>query len=210
MEQPTDLQPAKPHTYGKDKTPHPQHVRDTVQVMFCQGVTPSIISSQTGVPINTVNTWAKRHGWTRVRDSLTSSRNRIAQAVISESLIDASKAVREGLATELRDQIAALKRDPVRRASGLRNVAGVQGRAAVVKTIADAASTVFGWQGEQKVSLIAPMCGPAVDVQAEVTTEPAALPADQAAQLAPMVGAAGDLDAGPDQASLREGEVKAG
>lgn len=81
---------------------------------------------------------------------------------------------------ELQHQVKLMRANPATRPAQLATKAGEQGRASVVKTLADAAAAVFCWQTETKVGLIAPMPDAApIDVKSELAnpTEPSANPA---------------------------------
>lgn len=68
----------------------------------------------------------------------------MSKAVIS-SLAKQGNKLRTALATELDQQAECLAREPVAAYSELANSKDGQGRAAVVKTIVEAATKVYGW-----------------------------------------------------------------
>lgn len=105
-------------------------------------------------------------------------------AVINRSLaigspgLQARDRIRDAIASELLSQLTVLQNDPVKDASELRNTRERQGRAAVVKTIADAAGSIFDFQEHTtgmiwaaelaKPAAVKPTSACVIDVPAEV------------------------------------------
>lgn len=65
--------------------------------------------------------------------------------VVANGLMKQGVRLRTALATELDQQAECLAREPVAAYSELANSKDGQGRAAVVKTIVEAATKVYGW-----------------------------------------------------------------
>lgn len=161
----------------------PEAVRDEVKVLFVAGFTPEHISKQKGVNPRTIHQWSRRHGWINLRDKLQGKVNKAVVATVTNGLQSQSDSIRARLASELERSTAALEKTPVRGANALANTPARQGRAAILKTLADTAATVFDWSAGSVSGLV--LVGsfsqadpdnqiqPVVEVASTVTPEPA-------------------------------------
>jgi hypothetical protein len=131
--------------------------RETVKLLYIQGVKTSVIAAETGVKQGTIKTWANRYGWNQLgarANAVLVSRGEARLRESTRTLQAASQALRGGLSEELLDQLAVLRSQPPRRTADLGNSPRGQGRAAVAKTLAEAASLVHDWDAEHAPGLI--------------------------------------------------------
>lgn len=136
--------PAKrPPPRGK---PIPKEVRELAKSLYVQGLNWEAIAHQTGVSQPTLNKWVTRGGWVALRDQtrhvLHNQGQKTMITVIANDLIHRSKAIRHTLAEEVEHQAHVLRAEPANKAAQL---AGRNGRAAVLKTIVESAATIFDW-----------------------------------------------------------------
>ena len=143
--------PAVPTT----TTPDPR--RETVKLLYIQGLRPQEISRQTGVKVSTIGQWACRKGWSKIRQQskqlLVKAGTNALLAETSATLKGVSERVRKTLAHELVGQVDALETVPVTY-EGLGNTPAGEGRASVVKRIVETAAQVFDWDSQRASGLI--------------------------------------------------------
>lgn len=143
-----------------------------------KGFTYDQIAKELGCKANTLRIQFTRKGYTK--HVALATKGIQGQAVVSESkpMKDGSKLKAE-LAEELEEQLMALRSLPVR-AAQLGNTPEGQGRAAIVKTIAETGKIAHGWGNDSVtiqfgVSMLADqdVGRPAIDVSAERVEIPA-------------------------------------
>lgn len=150
-------QPPKPNVRGCKG--HPPETRELVKTLFMSGLPSTRISADTGIPKRTIQKWAIAGHWGTIRTAIQDRGMQYAKFVVEGSLSAVSKQVRADLAREVADQVAVLRDKRPTKLADLQNTKYRTGRATTVKTIADTASAVFGWESETKVGLIVPMVG---------------------------------------------------
>lgn len=146
--------------------------REIVKTLYVQGFTPVTIQAKTGVNHRTVQTWSKRYNWRVLRAKVRGDLDASAMEVAKSSLNEQSKRLKERLSGELNDQMSVLERYPIKSAKALANTRYGQGRAAVVKTIVESASTIYGWSADNKHTLVQVNVLNQVDLDATDATEP--------------------------------------
>jgi len=154
------------------RTPDPR--RDTVKLLYLQGLTPAIIAAQTGVLYGTVRKWVSRDGLAKLRSKAKQTLVDHAQgALIRESASElrrASQQIRSRLSSELASQVELLARSPARSIAALANSPARQGRTALVKSLAEAAALVHDWDSDKPAGIIL-----AVDLRQGMLTGPSAV-----------------------------------
>lgn len=124
-----------------------QDKKDVALALYLQELTWAAISEKTGVLVGTLRKWSARGNWTALRDktkaALVSTAAPGMQMQVATDLAKKGQQMRERLSSELAGQLDVLERSPAKSVKELR-----QGRSQVVKTIAEAGSKVFGWDGD--------------------------------------------------------------
>ena len=123
----------------------PESTRIIAQALVIQGFSLRVVSEKTGLKLRTIQTWARRYGWRELRDKTKQEVNQAVAIAAASALDEFSTRSREWLAGEVQEQIGAQRNSPIKKPSELANSPKRQGRAAVLKTVTDAASTIFGW-----------------------------------------------------------------
>jgi hypothetical protein len=135
-------------------TKKPESTRTIAQALVIQGFSLRVVSEKTGLNPRTVQTWARRYGWRELRDKIKQEVNPATEAEPGAGVVAVSlprerselsvhdEKVRIGLAKSLAAQVEVMSQSPPKKVSDL---TGREGLAQATKTIADAASTVFGW-----------------------------------------------------------------
>jgi hypothetical protein len=124
------------------------------QVLYSQGLRFDDISSKIGVKASTLRKRAVRHGWATVR---TAALTAVAQTGVEtggRTLAARSERVRDCLAEDLERAASLLAAQPPSTVRELANTPAGQGRAAVAKTIADTAASVFDWRDSSQQGLV--------------------------------------------------------
>lgn len=161
--------------------------KDTALALFLQDLKWAAISEQSGVPVGTLRKWAARGNWAALRDKTKEGLKQAGQQglhlQVATDLAKQGQQLRERLSKELAGQVDVLERAPAKTVKELR-----QGRSHVVKTIAEAGSKVFGWDGDggkdQAVNLTFLT---AIRVEAPQPVVPCGEPLDQAIDITPQV-----------------------
>jgi hypothetical protein len=157
---------------------------EQAKALFFQGLTLPLIAQAVSVPLSTINKWSQRGKWSMLKEQTKGAlvqglRKDLAIGIIPPSspqnaLAPASRRLREQLASELEAQAAVLAQNPVQRVSELGNTPQGEGRASVVKRIAETAAIVHDWDQSTEAGLVivtdmkgsAPEeLAPAIDVQ---------------------------------------------
>lgn len=124
-----------------------QDKKDVALALYLQELTWAAITEKTGVAVATLRKWAERGQWRALRDKAKAALVQAAapgmQMQVAADLAKQGQRLRERLSNELAGQVDVLERSPAKTVKELR-----QGRSQVVKTIAEAGSKVFGWDGE--------------------------------------------------------------
>ena len=113
------------------------------QVLYVEGEAYADIAERVGVTPATLRQHAKRHGWKQLRQDALAAVSR----AVTKSLLERARDTRNRLAEEVERQAGLLTECPPKSLAELANKG--QGRTAVVRTIAQTAADVFGWQPEQ-------------------------------------------------------------
>ena len=148
--------------------------RDTVKLLYLQGLTPAVIATQTGVRVGTIHKWSTRQGWTKLRTEAKNVLVGHAQGALvrenANELRRASQQIRSRLSSELASQVELLARSPARSIAALANSPARQGRTALVKSLAEAAALVHDWDADKPAGIIL-----AVDLRQGMLTGPNAV-----------------------------------
>jgi hypothetical protein len=163
----------------------PETIRASAQALVIQGFTFSEISSKTGVNQRTVQTWARRYGWLKLREKPTESLNPAGQEVTenapeNERGASVSIRVRQKLGQEYEKQLDALQKIAV-----VSKLPHLSERAVLTDKIAAGAAKTFGWAstqpggmirvGEMRSVTVVESAAPSPEeAQAQVQVEPAA------------------------------------
>ena len=142
-----------------------QELKQKAKQLFHEGLKWSKISEETGVASNTLRVWGHRGKW---KEELQEAKRLIetskakclviasVQANPSQKALQSSgNRLRTSFATVIEQSTAALLESPITNASELANTPERQGKAAVIKTLVDAAATVFDWSGQRNQGYIA-------------------------------------------------------
>lgn len=128
--------------------------RELVKLLWLQGLKIPQIAEQTGLKPGTIKTWAHRGNWAETRSKAKEVLGTVPKQVvameIAKDLQAQSKAIREQLSDELRDQVATLRDKPAK----YKDLPGKYGRASTTLTIANTAAKVFGWSEQTGNSVI--------------------------------------------------------
>ena len=155
-----------------------EEVFETVRALYFQGLKTSAISEMTGVKQKTIRTWSTRYGWGVIASELNGEMKQAVVRSVRREIAKLSEELRLELADEVLEQANALRKKRIRSASELGNKNGVQGRAAVTKTIVESAEKVFGWDGQQtRTPLLRGDFPDEIDVHSETSVESPATPA---------------------------------
>lgn len=127
--------------------------RSIAQALVIQGFSFREVSEKTGLNLRTIQTWARRYGWRKLRDETKREVNQAIVRATGTALSELSTQVREWLAAEVQEQIAALRNLPVK-ATALANSPKGEGRSSLVKRIADTASVVFDWDDQYAPGIV--------------------------------------------------------
>lgn len=122
---------------------------EQAKALFLQGLTPVQIGQRLDMKPDTVTKRAIRDDWLTQRAAVAAN----VDQIVSKAIIQRGASIRGKLASELDKQADALAREPVVSYGELANTKDRQGRASVVKTIAEAASKVYGWDNDANASL---------------------------------------------------------
>jgi len=146
-------------------------IRETVKLLFLQGVKTNLIAQETGVKPGTIKTWSHRFGWanlvaTAKRQLVSRATTALVQETTGE-LRRASQQIRSRLSSELASQVELLARSPARSIAALANSPARQGRTALVKSLAEAAALVHDWDADKPAGIIL-----AVDLRQGMLTGP--------------------------------------
>jgi hypothetical protein len=123
----------------------PETIRASAQALVIQGFTFSEIASKTGVNQRTIQTWARRYGWLKLREKPMESVNPGGLEVIEngpegERGGSVSIRVRQKLGQEYEKQLDALQKIAV-----VSKLPHLSERAVVTDKIAAGAAKTFGW-----------------------------------------------------------------
>ena len=128
--------------------------RELVKQLVIQGLKISKISELTGVKPKTIRTWSGRGEWSKIASdssvALEQTGEKALAVQVARNLAERSEAVRSKLAMVVEDQADLLVQDPAAKLSQLANSPKGQGHASVVKTVTEAASTIFGWKDKEE------------------------------------------------------------
>ncbi len=126
--------------------------REVVRALALQGLKPAQIAEKVGMKSSTVKTWLHRMGVSKTvsetKEILETGPRQDMALGIATDMAAKSKAAQAALSDVMMNQISVLQNDPVTRTGQLRNTPAGQGRAAVAKTVVEAASKVFGWDAQ--------------------------------------------------------------
>jgi hypothetical protein len=137
----------------------------TALALFLQGLKHSEIAEQLGVTPAAVRKQCSRHKWVELRPTSIETAAHYAGKAGS-SMAKRSESLRVELSQEIEAQLKALRSKPVK-ATEIGNAG--EGRASIVKRLADAAALVHGWDNEgiQGIIVIGDMLATAPDDVAE-------------------------------------------
>lgn len=127
-----------------------EDVFEVAKAFVTQGVKTSVISERTGVNPKTIRTWSRRYGWIKTASIVRQDVNQAVTATVVDDLKSIGGRVREALAVEIESQAQLLAKEPAESIKDLATSQGKQGRAVIVKTIAETAGNVFGWNESPK------------------------------------------------------------
>lgn len=148
--------------------------------LYVQGVPVPDISKETGVKPSTIYKRAVRGKWTQVKErsrrlaSLAPIKRQglavVVQTGPQNALQSSSNRVRSDFASVLEQATTALLKSPINEPGELPNTPERQGKAAVIKTLVDAAATVFDWSAQRNQGVVVfeqstLQDEPAIDVQ---------------------------------------------
>jgi hypothetical protein len=132
----------------------PETIRASAQALVIQGFTFSEIASKTGLNQRTVQTWARRYGWLKLREKPTESVNPGGTEVTENAPEGGGGAsvairVRQKIGQEYEKQLDALQKIAV-----VSKLPHLGERAALVEKITSGAAKTFGWAPAQAGGLI--------------------------------------------------------
>ena len=128
-------------------------LRETVKLLYYQGLNPSVIIEQTGVKHGTLRTWINRYGWNnRLADAKQMLVARGTTALVNEATQDLAKLsehTKQRLAKHLVKGVENL--DKLKAPKGLK---GISNHAAAINAVVANANKVVGWDGERDGKII--------------------------------------------------------
>jgi hypothetical protein len=133
--------------------------RELAKALYLQGQPYKEIEAATGVRQGTIRGWAMRDEWsnlvklTKAIPKQVIGRMSVNVNVASPAASEQSARVRNALGAAVESQAMALAASETR-LEDLPNTPARQGQAAVLKTIADAASTIFDWDSQHTPGII--------------------------------------------------------
>ena|SRR5690349_2276894 len=134
---------------------NPETLRETVKLLFYQGLKTRVISEETGVKPATIKTWINRFKWNRTVSEANGIREARAAVngagEVAVSMSARSAQLRSELADEIQNQLAVLRRNPVK--PGEIGNSG-EGRASIVKRLAETACLVHNWAAENTPGIV--------------------------------------------------------
>ena len=141
--------------------------RETVKTMYLRGVKPWVIQQETGVPPGTQHNWGMRYGWAEL---LAKTRQVIAHRGIKA--LQQDHTLRLKLRNEVKSQVAALERTPVKNIKELGNTPEREGRTSLLCRMVSAVKEIDDWGAAAKPGLILGelLSNEAVDVESTVNT----------------------------------------
>jgi hypothetical protein len=169
-----------------------ESVRNTVAALFTNGLTVREIETETGVKQATIRTWINRFRLQQTKEKARQalkSRNRGVLAVIEparKAIPGVSGRLRGVLSRELEAQVAVLERKPPESLLELKNTPEREGRASMVKRIAETAALVENWEDQHAPGIVVMLESMTPPEEQERSIEASAtvdmLPADPAAE----------------------------
>lgn len=126
----------------------PNTTKESAKALFLQGVSLSDIGQRLDVKPDTVGKWAARYQWLIQKQAVQAQVQKIVSASVVSSLTKQGMSHRKVLARELQSHAEALAQRPVVGIGELFTTKEGQGRTALVKTLVEASSVVFGWDAE--------------------------------------------------------------
>jgi len=136
----------------------PDSIRELAKALYIQGVKMSVIVQQCQVKEKAIRNWVKRGNWpdlaSRATQPLIHKLQRGLAVETANTLQAMGDQIRDKLSRELLDQVQLLTKQPARDVSDLATVKGIQGRASVVKTIAETAAVVHDWGSQSSAGLV--------------------------------------------------------
>ncbi len=112
--------------------------------LYAQGVPYAAIAERVGVTQASLRQRAHRYGWRALRDTSLAT----VSQVVTKTLMERARDVRDMLGVEVERQALVLGREPPTHCAELRSGPEGQGRAATVETVLKSAERVFGWERE--------------------------------------------------------------
>lgn len=128
-------------------------VRDQAKALYLAGIPLSDIGQKLDTRRDTIAKWVIRYEWHVQKAAVdTQVKKAISNTVVS-ALSKRGANQRQALAQELEAQAATLAASPPA-IGDLHNTKARQGRAAMVKTLVEASSVVYGWQEQGAMGII--------------------------------------------------------
>ena len=129
-----------PRTISPRSKAWPMKTRETVKTMYLRGVKPWVIQQETGVPPGTQHNWGMRYGWAEL---LAKTRQVIAHRGIKA--LQQDHTLRVKLRNEVKSQVAALERTPVKNIKELGNTPEREGRTSLLCRMVSAVKEIDDW-----------------------------------------------------------------
>jgi hypothetical protein len=136
------------------------------QALYLQGLPHAEIAARVQVTEASLRKRASRRKWYQLRTASITAAAQHGLNRTGETLAKRSAQVREALSEEIQDQVSILRSKRPRSPAELRNQPSGEGRASLVKKVAETASIVHDWKTEHApgILLVSDMRGTAPDL----------------------------------------------
>lgn len=145
----------------------PLELREQAKALYLQGLSTTEISQETGVQYGTVRAWISRGDWRTLRNDTRSKLVTAKERAVSRHITlvqsparmpdNKPSRLRGAVSRELEAQVAVLEQNPPSSLQELKNTPEREGRASMVKRIAETAALVENWEDQHAPGIIVMM-----------------------------------------------------
>jgi len=109
--------------------------------MAVQGIPVTVVSKKMGIPLTTLNKWARAEGWTKLRQTFEADQTAVHRSIVEKAAEEARNGAAQDLATSVRN---------LRAVPQVADLDALGKRARVINDLVTAGSKLFGWGEEGK------------------------------------------------------------
>ncbi len=147
----------------------PEDIKEQAKALYLQGLSTGDVARETGVPYGAIRTWIKRGKWGSLRIATHQIAGPAKEMAVTRSLSfapvqlatrmpDAAPSRLRGvISREIEAQVAVLEQNPPESLLELKNTPDREGRASMVKRIAETAALVENWEDHHAPGIIVMM-----------------------------------------------------